>query len=346
VLAQLKRLLERPVIAHARRAGQRFGERSGGSFAAGIAYFSVISLVPLLMVVFSAVGLVLTVINRSALATLEQTIRQTLSTSHSLGGDQVVGLVTDALDNWAAIGLIGLVSALWTGAGWMGHLKQAIQIQLRDDLSRPAPKRFFLVEIGLNLVLFVIVVAAIGLTFAAAPSASLLGTTILDWLGLTGWLWRLLLQLVSWLVSLAAGLALFALLLRASASPPPPRRRLLQGALIGAVGLAALQLAATWLIAAFSGNLTAALFGPVLVLMLFFNLLASLILMVAAWIGSADDPGKTTTPTTGPAAAAGGSDDHPQVTNDQPQVADETRMTPAGRRPPGGSGGDHKPAAD
>ena len=42
------------------------------------------------------------------------------------------------------------------------------------------------------------------------------------------------------------------------------------------------------LFAAFQGNKAAQLFGPVIVLMLFFNLFAQLILFVAAWIATAD----------------------------------------------------------
>jgi membrane protein len=46
----------------------------------------------------------------------------------------------------------------------------------------------------------------------------------------------------------------------------------------------------TFLIGLFAGNPAAALFGPIITLMLFFNLFARLILFVAAWIGTAEAP--------------------------------------------------------
>jgi membrane protein len=45
---------------------------------------------------------------------------------------------------------------------------------------------------------------------------------------------------------------------------------------------------ASFLISAFRGNAAAVIFGPVIVLMLFFNLFAQLVLFVAAWIATAD----------------------------------------------------------
>ena len=59
------------------------------------------------------------------------------------------------------------------------------------------------------------------------------------------------------------------------------------GALLGAIGLALLQFVASYLIDAFQGNAAAAIFGPVIVLMLFFNIFAQLVLFVAAWIATA-----------------------------------------------------------
>jgi membrane protein len=48
-----------------------------------------------------------------------------------------------------------------------------------------------------------------------------------------------------------------------------------------------LQFVASFLISAFRGNPAASIFGPVIVLMLFFNIFAQLTLFVAAWIATA-----------------------------------------------------------
>ncbi len=65
--------------------------------------------------------------------------------------------------------------------------------------------------------------------------------------------------------------------------PWPVVRR---GALIGAVGLAVLQYLTSLLYRHLPATRPPRLFGPVIVLMLFFNLFAQLILFVAAWIAT------------------------------------------------------------
>ena len=58
------------------------------------------------------------------------------------------------------------------------------------------------------------------------------------------------------------------------------------GAASGSVGLTVLQLLATYLFGVFGGNAAVTIFGPVIVLMLFLNLFATLILMIAAWMAT------------------------------------------------------------
>ena len=57
---------------------------------------------------------------------------------------------------------------------------------------------------------------------------------------------------------------------------------------MGSIALVALQYLASFLISAFRGNAAAAIFGPVIVLMLFFNIFAQLILFIAAWIATSN----------------------------------------------------------
>ena len=67
-------------------------------------------------------------------------------------------------------------------------------------------------------------------------------------------------------------------------SAPDPRGD--AGAAIGAVGITALLWAAGLLAGSFANNVAAAVFGGTLIIMLYFNLFATLILMVAAWMAT------------------------------------------------------------
>ena len=69
-----------------------------------------------------------------------------------------------------------------------------------------------------------------------------------------------------------------------------PFRIIAWGALFGSAGLFVLQYLTGFLMGKFAGNPAAAVFGPVITLMLFFNLFARLNLYVAAWIATSVQP--------------------------------------------------------
>jgi membrane protein len=281
-------------VAHGLRAITRFNVRGGAQFAAAISYFSVLSLVPILMLAFSGLGLVLTVVYPGSLVFLDSWLRKNLQAYGDLG-QTLLAVVTGALGNWAAIGSAGLVIAVWSGATWIGNLKRASQALMHHDYDnpvKPLPLPLdLLVNFGALLVLFLGVV----ITWATGWAATNLVIHVLGSLDSVGA--GILASAVSVLLPVAAGTLLFWWMFHWFA-PSPIRPKLLWiGAVVGAVGLVILQSLASYLIGIFSTNPAAALFGPVIVLMLFMNLFATLILYVAAWLATAEevsDPKVTT----------------------------------------------------
>ncbi len=161
---------QRLVVAHLLRAFERFNVRGGGQFAAAVAYFSVLSIVPILMLAFSILGLSLTVLWPDALSAVQERVTHELANYGDLG-EKLVGVVTGALNNWAALGITGLAIALWSGATWMGNLKRAVQALMREEYDRP-PKQHpmpldLLVNFGGLLVLIVAVTASAAATVSA-----------------------------------------------------------------------------------------------------------------------------------------------------------------------------------
>ena len=59
---RIEQLKQRPWIAHMIRAVERYLSRLGSQFAAATTYFSVLAIVPVMMVAFSITGFVLTVV--------------------------------------------------------------------------------------------------------------------------------------------------------------------------------------------------------------------------------------------------------------------------------------------
>ncbi len=283
------RFSQRPWVAHVLRTVERFNVRGGANAAAAIAYYSVLSMVPVLMLVFSALGLTLTVWRPDSLAVLNSYLSDELAAFGDLG-KQLEPVIRDALSNWAGIGTTGLLIALWTGTNWIGNLKRATRVLMRSDVDRPDEALPFYLDLPVNFAALVALIAGILASFAATGAATSLGSTVAGWLGVTGAVAALSLRVLSLVISLVVGVVIFWWLFRWFSPHPVPPGLVRAAAVIGSVALVALQFVAGALIGVFSGNLAAGLFGPVIIAMLFLNLFATLILYLAAWLATAESP--------------------------------------------------------
>ncbi len=281
----LEKLKANPQVAHLLRMQERFTARLGNQFAAAITYFSVLSIVPVLMFAFSLLGMVLTVFRPDLMADVRSLI--TTQFQNNPIGTQILSIMENALSNWAAIGIIALLIFAYSGATWVANLKSAIRAQMRPDFSEAEKKSNIVVETLTNLGILVALLVTILVMFSVAAAVTAFSEQVIDLLNLPdGPLTTVLLFLAPIPVSLVIGFGLFAFLYRVSYQQPIPRNTFLKGALSGALGLAALQYLASFITGLFSGNAAAALFGPVIIVMLFFNLFATLILMIAAWMAT------------------------------------------------------------
>lgn len=288
---------KRPWVAHLLRAVDRFNVRGGVQLAAAITYFSVLSLVPILMLAFSGLGLSLTVLRPDALAQVEVWIHD-LVDSGSNFGTSLYAVIVAALGNWASILGFGLVIIIWVASGWVGNLKRAVRLIMRGDVDKPGDQLPIWLDIPVNFAGLVGLLIGVAATFAATSVATGLGDFIGQSLGFQGLGWTSLLRLLGFTVSLAAGTGLFRLLFAWFAPDPVPGHLAWVGSGIGAAGLLVLQALTGYLIGLFSGNLSTAVFGSTIVLMLFLNLFATLLLYIAAWLATANGPPAVPEPVT------------------------------------------------
>jgi len=288
VPASIKRLEQRPWIAHMIRAVQRYLNRLGSQFAAATSYFSVLALVPLLMMAFSITGFVLTIVQPGLLDNVADAVAKALGGTDPATRDKIVKLVDNTLSSFWTIGIIGLIAALYTGAKWMGHLKNAVRTQWRPGFDLRPEKINIVVKTLGNLLLLLGLIVGMAVMFGLSSLSTSLANTVVDWLGLSdqGWIAPLL-RVTSILFSIGDGWLIFMYLYTVLPETREPWSVVRRGALLGSIALVALQFLASYLISAFRGNPAAVIFGPVIVLMLFFNLFAQLVLFVAAWIATA-----------------------------------------------------------
>lgn len=281
-------ILRLPLVAHAVKAVQRFLERFGIQFAAAITYFSVLSIVPILMVAFAALGLTITLF----LPTFNEAVRAWLATTLQVDGagelgDQAVAIVDQAFHSWQTVGLIGLGGAAWAGAKWVMHLQIGVRAQLRPTFDVTQPQGGFLRQLGRELAVLFGLFLLVVVTMLASGLTTWLKGGAVRLVALLGLPAPVVTSFVlSIILTASGGFALFWFLFTVMPEQRVPRRVRAQGAAIGATGLVALEYGAGILLGLFADNVAVTVFGSVIVLMLFLNLFASLILLVAAWIAT------------------------------------------------------------
>lgn len=269
-----------PWLDHVVRAAEAFNERYGDHYAAAITYFSVLSLVPILMVAFAVAGFVL-VGNQELLGELRDAI-----TAEAPGGmaKTLNAVVDQAIESRATVGILGLVTALYAGINWMSNLRDALTAQwgLRK-VDRP-----FLGGILKDLLALAGLGLALVLSFGLSALGAGAGGFLLDLVGLSGVGWaEVLLTVLTVLLSLAANWLVFLWVIARLPRERVSMRSAVKGALIAAIGFEILKAAATLFLSAVTSTPTGALFGPIIGLLVFSNLVARFLLFVTAWTATA-----------------------------------------------------------
>lgn len=285
-----KRIASRPGIKHIVAAIGRYNERLGSQFAGAMTYFSFLSLVPILMVAFSVGGIVLRN-NPDLLRKVEQQITDVLPASDFT--TQIVGLIDSVVANPLGVGIIGLVIALYSGIGWMANLRNALQALLRKNFDDQSHVEGFvptlLKDLGALAGLAVAIVVSVGISGLATQGRDIIRD--LFGLGQAAWLAPVTTG-TTILIAMVADVVIFywVYTIIPRRTLRVARRYRIRGAIIAAVGF---ELMKFIVITAFptiaSGSKAAAIFGPVIVLLFFFNLVAQLVLFTAAWIATAPE---------------------------------------------------------
>lgn len=281
---------KRPYVAHMLRAVDRFNVRGGAQLAAAITYFSVLALVPILMLLFAVLGFTATVFRPELLGLVEDWINKNFPADSDFGPG-FHDVVLSALTNWGGFFATSLLISAWIGSGWVGNTKRAVRLLMRQHVDDPGKQLIMPLDILVNFAGLLGVLVGLVATFASTTVASTLGGTVGEWLGVGGSFgWTSLIRLVGAMVSLAIGALGFRMLFSWFSPTYVPRHLAWVGAAIGSAGLLILQALAAFLFGLFANNLGIAVFGSTIVLMIFLNLFATLILFIAAWLATSAAP--------------------------------------------------------
>ena len=282
---------------HVMRAQERYNDSKGDFYAAGITYFTIFALFPLLMVGFAIGGFILAN-HPDLLAEIAERIKSSVSGDL---GRQLVDLMDSAIESRTSVGIIGLATAAWAGLGWMANLREALSQMW--GLMRQDPPGFVRTKLS-DLTAIVGLFAAIAVTVALTVLGnSDLMKRVVEWLGLQDVPGvSIALRVASLLVSVVISWLLFLWIIARLPRESVSFRSSVRAALIAAVGFEVFkQLGSIYLQSVVHGP-AGATFGPVLGLMVFAYITARLILFATAWAATSTE-NLTAAPVDAPAPA-------------------------------------------
>ncbi len=154
------------------RANDWFDECQGNFFAAGLTYYTIFALFPLLMVGFSVAGFLLSR-RPDVLTAIDNKVRHAVPGAL---GQQMLDLMNSAIDARASVGVIGLAVAVWVGLNWMSNLRVALTELWRQTDGEHGYVRTKFSDLGAMVSSFVAIFATLALSAlaGAAPMARLL----------------------------------------------------------------------------------------------------------------------------------------------------------------------------
>ncbi|KAA0099462.1 inner membrane protein YhjD [Mycolicibacterium sp. P1-5] len=270
-------------LDHLIRAGQRYQNVKGDFYAAGVTYFTIFALFPLLMVGFAAAGFVLAS-QPHLLADIEGRIKTTVSGDF---GQQLISLIDSAIGSRTSVGVIGLATAAWAGLGWIANLREALSQMWDQRIEEQNFLRTKLSDLAVLLSVFVALILTIALSALADPS---LMTNVLEWIGVPhvvglGAVLRVVSLVMSWAVSWLLFSWMIARLPRESVS----FRSSVRAGLMAAVAFELFKLVGSIYLRAVVHGPAGATFGPVLGLMVFAYITARLVLFATAWAATSKE---------------------------------------------------------
>ncbi|MBS4728960.1 inner membrane protein YhjD [Mycobacterium sp. SM1] len=270
-------------VDHAVRANERYTDCKGNFYAAGLAYYTIFALFPLLMVGFAITGFILSR-RLDLLAQIDDKIRSSVSGEL---GRQLIDLMGLAIASRTSVGVIGLVAAAWAGLGWMANLREALSQMWKQRTRSAGFARTKLSDLAAMTSAVVVTLVTVALT-ALGDAATM--ANVLRWLGVhyfpvLGGFLRGASLVMSWVVSWLLFTWVIARLPREAIS----FKSSIRAGLIAAIGFELFQQVASIYLRLVLRSPAGATFGPVVGLMVFAYITARLVLFATAWAATSPD---------------------------------------------------------
>lgn len=265
-------------VDHIMKMLDRYGEQGGNQFAAGITYFSVLAVFPILMLLVAVAA--------SILAGRPDMFEQLKTSITDSAGPEIGGtlatILESAVEQRGAVYGVGGLTALWSGLNWMNNLRVGISAMWKLDATEGG--NFFVKKINDLIGLIGLLLAFIIAFGVTAAGSSGLTQTVFEKVGIEAFPGM---GFVIFLVGLAVGLIANFLVMWWMITILPrtkvPRKSGIKGALLGAVAFELIKQFSTVIVSSATSNPAGAIFGPIIALMVVLYLVWRVVLYVSAW---------------------------------------------------------------
>ncbi|MFC9514149.1 inner membrane protein YhjD [Nocardiaceae bacterium NPDC056970] len=271
----------RPWLDHLVRAGGRYQQQKGDYYAAGITYFTILAIVPILMVAFAIAGFVLAG-HPEWLTEIQDQVSKNMPGGL---GETVNGLIDSAISARTGVGVLGLLGAAYAGIGWITNLRDALTVMWEHTHEAGNFVITKLKDFGALLGLGAAMLVTFGLS---ALSNGPVARQVVEWLGaenITGV--GVVLRIASFVIGLLATWALLTWVIARMPREPVTLRSAGRAAFAAAIVFEIFRQVGAIYLTAISQGPAGVAFGPILGLLVFSNLTARLILFATAWAATA-----------------------------------------------------------
>ncbi|OBG78102.1 inner membrane protein YhjD [Mycobacterium sp. E3305] len=270
-------------LEHVIRAFFHFRDCSGNLLAAGLTYYTLIALFPLLMVGF-ALGSFGLSRHPELLGTIDEHVRSWVSPEL---GQHLVNLIHSAIAARASVGVIGLVVAAWLGQTWMYRLREALGRIWEHPVDSVGFVRTILSDLAAVVGTLVVVVITMGLSALGheKPMRAALKLLGIPELSVFHWVFRVISVLTAFAVSWLVFSWVIVRLPRESVGIVTS----MEAGLIAAAGFELFKLLGSLYLKIVLRSAAGATFGPVLGLLAFAYVTWLLVLFSTAWAATAWD---------------------------------------------------------
>ena len=278
----------RPWLDHFLRAGTRYNDQKGDYYAAGVTYYTVLAIVPIVMVAFAIAGFVLAG-NTEVLDHVRNSVSD--SVPENLRG-LVTQIIDSAISSKGTVGIIGLVGAAYSGLGWMSNIREALTAVWEQHVDEIGFVRKKLGDLGALLGLGLALIVSVLLSVVGGAGTSL----VIDAVGLDDVPGAFLVaRIVAILLSIATSWVLFIWVIARLPREPVGARSAVQGALLAALLFEVFKQAGSYYLRGITSSTAGSVFGPILGVLVFIFFTARMILFATAYAATTRESLENTT---------------------------------------------------